>query len=80
MSLPVTAGAAALTLATAGPAHRAGRRRAARGGVPAAAVAGHAAARLRTRRGGGGLVPFAAYRLALAAAVAVRRARRRDTA
>lgn len=78
MSLPVTAGAAALTLlrsdrrqlrSLAGPLAT---------GAPAAAAAGFLAARLRARRGGHALVSFALYRLAFAAVVFVASGRRRD--
>ena len=72
MSLPVTAGAALLTLARSD----AGQLRALAlpmgVGAPAAALAGWVTARAQARRGGQALVIFAAYRLALAAAIAVR--------
>lgn len=70
MSLPVTAGAAALTLARSDR----GQLRALAGpllaGVPAAALAGHLAVRARSRRASHALVTFALYRLALAVVLA----------
>ncbi len=77
MSLPVTAGAAALTLARTEPAalHRLAGPLAV--GVPAAALAGLGAARWQSRRRGAqALVTWALYRLALATVLAVALRRR----
>ena len=68
LSLPVTAGAAALTLARADPSVA----RAVAPGAVAAAVAGAATATLAARRGGGSARGAALYRLGLAAVVARR--------
>ncbi len=77
MSLPVTAGAAALTLLGADRAQRGAVAPALLVGVPVAAATGWAGARWRRRRAGQDLVTFAVYRLALAAGLVVS-ARRRD--
>ena len=72
MSLPVTAGAALLTLARSDRAQLQALAGPLAVGVPAAGLAGWASARLLSRRGGQALVMFGAYRLALAAAIVVR--------
>ena len=78
MSLPVTAGAAALTLLRADRA----RLRALAGplgvGAPAAAVAGCTSTRLLLRRGDSCSRPPPLYRLGLAAVVLTTSRRRRD--
>jgi len=78
MSLPVTAGAAALTLARSDPAQRAALAAPLAVGVPAAAVSAFAVVRLRARRGAHPVFTFALYRLALAAVVLGTSRRRRD--
>lgn len=75
MSLPITAGAAALTVARADRRQLVELRGPLAAGVPIAALAA-AAATSATARRGASIGPSAAYRLLLAAAVAGRLARR----
>ena len=79
MSLPVTAGAAGLSLLRARPGAVRDLAHPLAVGVPAAAAAAWAGTRARAPRGGRPLTGAALYRLALAALV-VRTARRRDRA
>lgn len=69
MSLPVTAGAAALTLGRADRAQLRGLALPLAVGAPAACLAGWATTRLQARRGLHAPVVFAAYRLGLAAVI-----------
>lgn len=76
MSLPITAGAAALTLARADRAALRATAPALAAGVPAAALAAAVTATSRRAHPGRPLTGAAVYRLALAAAVAVRLSRK----
>ena len=78
MSLPVTAGAAFLTLVRSDREQLRALARPLAAGVPAAAVAGFTAVRLVDRRGGAPLAAVALYRLGLAAVVLTTSRRRRD--
>ena len=77
MSLPVTAGAAALTLVSADRALLGALARPLAVGAPAAAGTAYAMTRALARRGPTGAGPVALYRLGLAAVVAVRLGRGR---
>lgn len=77
MSLPITAGAAGLTLVRADAGLLRQLAAPLAFGAPAAAVAGWAATRLSARRAAGGAGPVALYRLGLAAVVAARASRGR---
>jgi undecaprenyl-diphosphatase len=79
MSLPVTAGAAGLTLAGADRAALRAMAPALAAGTATAAVAGAAAATRLTARPGRPLTAAALYRLGLAAGVAARLVRKGDT-
>jgi len=79
MSLPVTAGAAGLTLVRADRALLGHLASPLAVGVPAAAVSAYAAAGWSARRGDRPLAGYALYRLALAAGVAVSSRRRGRT-
>jgi len=75
MSLPITAGAAGLTLVRADPRELRTLRAPLLAGVPVAAVAAALSAAGQRRRGGVPVGLSALYRLGLAAAVVVRRRR-----
>ena len=78
MSLPVTAGAAALTLARADGAQLRSLSRPLAAGVPVAAATAWAATRLRLWRPAHPVFTFALYRLAVAAGVLITSRRRRN--
>ncbi len=79
MSLPVTAGAAGLTLLRAERATLRSLAAPLAVGVPAAGVAGYAAARLQSWRGAHALITWATYRLVLSAVIAGRASSTRES-